>query len=106
VTEALATVPPPLPSQILLIDGIDCLFKIPELNDFGQHLQVAAKTVNQTGKQRHLLKFFILMCQILFLIIGVLVALVLAIIWRYYHCKHIFEYLCKRDPSRIYCYSS
>ncbi|UJR26499.1 hypothetical protein I4U23_007826 [Adineta vaga] len=70
---------------------------IPELNDFGQHLQTSA-----SAKEKRLLKTFIFICQNLFLLIGVLIALVLAIIWRYYHRRHIYTYIYQRDPSRIF----
>ncbi|UJR22577.1 hypothetical protein I4U23_025624 [Adineta vaga] len=77
---------------------------IPELNTFGHHLQVNLKQANQTSKQRRLIKILILICQNLFLIIGVIIALVLASMWRYYHRIHIYEYVCNRDSSRIFCY--
>jgi len=79
---------------------------IPELNDFSQHLQNVVKTVDQTSRQRRLMKALILICQNLFLIIGVLIALILAIIWRYYHLIDIKKYVCNRDPSHDVCRSS
>ncbi|CAF1496238.1 unnamed protein product [Adineta ricciae] len=77
---------------------------IPELNTFGHRLQMNLKKANQTTKQRRLIKVLILICQNLFLIIGVIIALVLASIWRYYHRIHIYEYVCNRDSSRIFCH--
>ncbi|CAF4749638.1 unnamed protein product [Rotaria sp. Silwood1] len=76
---------------------------IPELNDFGHHLQVILKQTNQTSKQRRLIKTLILICQNLFLIIGVIIALVLASVWRYYHRINIYDYVCSRDVSRWFC---
>jgi len=78
---------------------------IPELNDFGHHLQIILRQSSQTSKQRRLIKTLILLCQNLFLIIGVLIALVLASIWRYYHRRDIYEYVCKKDPFRLFCRS-
>ncbi|CAM2726371.1 unnamed protein product [Rotaria socialis] len=66
---------------------------IPELNDFGHHLQIILKQTNQTSKQRRLIKTLILICQNLFLIIGVIIALVLASVWRYYHRIRIYDYI-------------
>ncbi|CAF0895566.1 unnamed protein product [Adineta steineri] len=77
---------------------------IPELNDFGHHLQINLKQVNQTTKQRRLIKTLILICQNLFLIIGVIIALVLASMWRYYHRIHIYDYVCNRDSFRMKIY--
>ncbi len=79
-------------------------FKIPELNNFGHHLQIILKQTNQTNKQRRLIKTLILICQNLFLIIGVIITLVLASIWRYYHRIHIYDYVCNRDTSRLFCH--
>ncbi|CAF1072477.1 unnamed protein product [Rotaria sordida] len=76
---------------------------IPELNDFGHHLQIILKQTNQTSRQRRLIKTLILLCQNLFLIIGVIIALVLASVWRYYHRKNIYDYVCSRDTSRWFC---
>ncbi|CAF1248062.1 unnamed protein product [Adineta steineri] len=76
---------------------------IPELNDFGQHLHIHEKTANQTLKKQRTLKIFVFICQNVFLVIGVLIALILAIIWRYYHRKSISEYICPRDSFRPYC---
>ncbi|CAF4294026.1 unnamed protein product [Rotaria sp. Silwood2] len=78
---------------------------IPELNDFGHHLQVILKQTNQTSKQRRLIKTLILICQNLFLIIGVIIALVLASVWRYYHRINIYDYVCSRDISRSFCHN-
>jgi hypothetical protein len=80
------------------------LLQIPELNNFGHHLQIILKQINQTKKQRRLIKILILICQNLFLIIGVILILILASIWRYYHRIDIFDYVCKRDTSRVFCH--
>lgn len=79
-------------------------FQIPELNHFGHDLQIVLKEINQTNKQRRLIKILILLCQNLFLLLGVILTLVLASMWRYYHRIDIFDYVCKRDPSRIFCH--
>ena len=100
---------------VILVNIVECfrifislcfIFKIPELNDFGQHLQDLVKDINQTAQQRRLLKGLILLCQNIFLIIGVLIALMLAILWRYYHRIHVSQYVCQRDPFLIICSGS
>ncbi len=80
------------------------IFKIPELNNFGHHLQVILKQTDQTSKQRRLIKTLILICQNLFLIIGAIIALVLASLWRYYDRISIYDYVCSRDLSRLFCH--
>lgn len=64
------------------------------------------QSANQTSKERRLLKGWILISQNLFLLVGVLLALILAIIWRYYHRMQIVEYVCQRDPTRLFCPSA
>jgi len=76
---------------------------IPELNNFGHHLQIILKQTNQTNKQRRIIKTLILICQNLFLIIGVIIVLVLATVWRYYHRISIDDFVCNRDTSRSIC---
>ncbi|CAF0974422.1 unnamed protein product [Adineta ricciae] len=70
---------------------------IPELNDYGQHLQTSAPL-----KEQRLLKILIFICQNLFLLIGILIALIFAIVWRYYHRRYIYAYISLRDSSRLF----
>ena len=64
------------------------------------------KSTNQTSKQRRVLKGLILICQNLFLLIGVLLTLILAILWRHNHRIEIIQYVCQRDPTRLFCPSA
>lgn len=76
---------------------------MPELNEFGNRLQA---TVEQTAKQRRYIRTRIFLCQNVCLLIGVSVALLVAILWRYQHRLVILSYVCPRDPTRAFCSSS
>lgn len=65
---------------------------------------MSLKQANQTKKQRRLMKTLIMLSQNLFLLTGVIISLVFACIWRFYHRIHIFDLVCNRDHFRLLCH--